>query len=105
MTKAPFAAVILAAGKGTRMKSDRPKVMHKLAGRPIIEHGLDAVKRLGAAKVIVVLAPGMDEVAALVRPVAEVAIQSPALGTAHAVLAAKSLLEPELGRLEDVLVL
>lgn len=101
MTLHPAAAVILAAGKGTRMKSVLPKVLHALAGKPMIGHVLDALAPLGCAPVVVVLAPGMDRVAAAVQPHAT-AIQQEQLGTGHAVMAAF----PALGKVTgDVLVL
>jgi bifunctional UDP-N-acetylglucosamine pyrophosphorylase/glucosamine-1-phosphate N-acetyltransferase len=87
-TKADFAAIVLAAGKGTRMKSAKPKVMHPVAGRPMIIHVLGALEALRPARTVVVLAPGMDEVAELVRP-AEVAIQEEQLGTGHAAASAR----------------
>src|SRR5947209_1752689 len=65
-----FAAVILAAGKGTRMKSDLPKVMHRLANRPMIQHVLETVRTLEPARTVVVLAPEMDRVAVAAKPAA-----------------------------------
>ncbi len=56
--------IVLAAGKGTRMKSATPKVMHEVAGRPLLGHVLSAVKALGPSEVVAVVAPDMDEVAA-----------------------------------------
>ena len=50
MTSRPFAALILAAGKGTRMKSDLHKVLHPIAGRPMLGHLIDAIGQLGAAR-------------------------------------------------------
>jgi bifunctional UDP-N-acetylglucosamine pyrophosphorylase / glucosamine-1-phosphate N-acetyltransferase len=101
MNSAPFAALILAAGKGTRMRSDLPKVMHKLAHRPMIGHVLAALEPLHPARTIVVVAPGMDEVAAAVAP-AETAVQTQQRGTADAVMAAREKLAGFAG---DVLVL
>ena len=83
-----FAAVILAAGKGTRMESDRPKVLHGLAGRPMINHLLATVGALGPERVLVVVAPGMDAVAQAVAP-ARTVVQKEQLGTGHAVMAAR----------------
>jgi len=68
MAVRPLAVVVLAAGKGTRMRSDRPKVLHMLAGRPMIGHVLAAAEALEADPIVVVLAPGMDEVARAVAP-------------------------------------
>src|SRR5262249_16231647 len=84
LAAAPFAALVLAAGKGTRMRSDLPKVMHRLANRPMIQHVLAAVGALRPARTVVVVAPGMQEVTAAAAP-AEIAIQREARGTADAV--------------------
>ena len=92
---APLTVVVLAAGKGTRMKSGLPKVLHRVAGRPMIGHVLATAAALDPARVVVVLAPGMAEVEAeLARsPLAPaVAIQEPALGTGHALMAARAQL-------------
>ncbi|MBV5336270.1 NTP transferase domain-containing protein, partial [bacterium] len=67
-TNRPLACVILAAGKGTRMKSDMPKVLHKVAGRPMIGHVLAAVAALDPDQLVVVVGPGMEDVAAAVAP-------------------------------------
>src|SRR5215472_1179119 len=106
MRAAKFAAIVLAAGKGTRMKSDLPKVMHRLANRPLIRHVLETVAPLEPARTVVVLAPGMTDVAAAVAP-AIVADQKQALGTGHAALAALPALEElvESGGIDDILVL
>jgi bifunctional UDP-N-acetylglucosamine pyrophosphorylase/glucosamine-1-phosphate N-acetyltransferase len=92
---APLCVIILAAGKGTRMKNMLPKVLHPLAGRPLIEHVLAAAGALLPARTAVVLAPGMRDVAAVVgrSPLAPVvALQEPQLGTGHALMAARSAL-------------
>lgn len=86
-----LAAIVLAAGKGTRMKSDMPKVLHRVAGKPMINHILDALAPLQPVRTTVVVAPGYDDVAAAVAP-ADTAIQSPARGTGDAVLAARETL-------------
>jgi len=83
------AAIILAAGQGTRMKSAWPKVMHRIAGRTMIGHVLDTVASLGLARVTAVIAPGMESVAREVAPHGT-AIQEQALGTGHAVRAAEA---------------
>jgi bifunctional UDP-N-acetylglucosamine pyrophosphorylase / glucosamine-1-phosphate N-acetyltransferase len=95
---APLTVVVLAAGKGTRMKSGLPKVLHRVAGRPMIGHVLATAAALDPARVVVVLAPGMAEVEAeLARSplTPAVAIQEPALGTGHALMAARARLAPE----------
>ncbi len=92
MTTAGLGAIILAAGKGTRMKSTLPKVLHRLGGKQMVRHVTDLVLGLRAARVCVVVAPGMDQVAATVAP-CQTAVQAEALGTAHAALAAAPLME------------
>ena len=94
------AAVVLAAGKGTRMKSQRPKVLHAIAGRPMIGHVLATLSGLKPARVAVVVAPGMEAVAKAVAPVACV-VQRQALGTGDAVKAARQTLNGFTG---DVLI-
>ena len=86
------AAVILAAGKSTRMRSSVPKVLHPIAGRPMIAHVLDTVRPLEPARTIVVIGPEMEAVAAEVAPV-ETALQAAQRGTADAVQAARAALE------------
>ncbi len=92
---------MLAAGMGTRMKSALPKVMHAIAGRPMIGHVLDNLAPLNPSPVVVVLAPGMASVAEAVAPHAT-AIQERQLGTGHAVLAARQALGAPSG---DLLIL
>jgi bifunctional UDP-N-acetylglucosamine pyrophosphorylase/glucosamine-1-phosphate N-acetyltransferase len=96
--------VILAAGKGTRMKSALPKVVHPLAGRPIIEHVLRAARGLHAAKTVIVVGHGADDVRAALPDDTSLAyvVQSPQLGTGHALLQTASELA---GRAGNVLLL
>src|SRR5437667_8519050 len=101
MAEARTAAVILAAGKGTRMKSAHPKVLHRLAGRPMIAHVLESLAPLGCAPIVVVVAPGMESVAAAVAP-HSTAVQDPQLGTGHAVIAARAALGSQA---QEVLIL
>jgi bifunctional UDP-N-acetylglucosamine pyrophosphorylase/glucosamine-1-phosphate N-acetyltransferase len=91
--------VILAAGKGTRMKSATPKVLHRLAGRPIIEHVLAAVDHLKTASTTLVVGHGSDLVKAglMGRPDLQYVVQSPQLGTGHALLQAEPLLKGKKG--------
>ncbi len=96
-----IAAVVLAAGAGTRMKSAKPKVMHEIGGRPMISHLLGTVGALDPSKVVVVTSPAMESVQEEVAP-AEIAIQKEALGTGHAVAAALEALKGFGG---DVLIL
>ena len=91
MPTGPVSAIVLAAGMGTRMKSDLPKVMHRLAGLPMIKHVTSMLETAGAERIVVVTAPGMDDVADTVQP-HQTAIQTPALGTGHAVAAAREAL-------------
>ncbi|WP_310794965.1 bifunctional UDP-N-acetylglucosamine diphosphorylase/glucosamine-1-phosphate N-acetyltransferase GlmU [Desulfofundulus thermocisternus] len=87
-----LAAVILAAGKGTRMKSGLPKVMHRVCGRPMIEYVLDAVQGAGVEEIVVVVGFGGDLVARTVQDRARVVYQHQQLGTAHALLQAAPVL-------------
>lgn len=86
-------AILLAAGQGTRMKSDLPKVLHPIAGRPMIWHSLEAVRQAAAEKPVVVIGHGAEKVTAFLGGSAATVIQEPQLGTAHAVLQAESLLK------------
>lgn len=81
--------VILAAGKGTRMRSDLPKVLHPIAGKPMLAHVVDTARQLGAAKICVVYGHGGELVPQkLAAPDVVWALQEPQLGTGHAVLQA-----------------
>jgi bifunctional UDP-N-acetylglucosamine pyrophosphorylase/glucosamine-1-phosphate N-acetyltransferase len=89
------AAVILAAGQGTRMKSPRPKVLHCVGGRAMIDWAIDAAQALGCERIVVVVSAGGGPVAAHVAArlgPAALAVQDPPLGTGHAVLAARAAL-------------
>jgi bifunctional UDP-N-acetylglucosamine pyrophosphorylase/glucosamine-1-phosphate N-acetyltransferase len=91
MAKEKLAVVVLAAGMGTRMNSDLPKVMHPLAGRPMIGHLMDTVGSLSPERVVVVIGPGMDSVSKAVAPAVTV-VQQQRLGTGHAVMQARDAL-------------
>ena len=91
MSRHKTAVVLLAAGKGTRMKSDLPKVLHPLAGRPLIGFALAAAESLEPESITVVVGPGMADVAAAVAPHG-VAVRDRQRGTADAVLAAREAL-------------
>jgi bifunctional UDP-N-acetylglucosamine pyrophosphorylase / glucosamine-1-phosphate N-acetyltransferase len=98
-------AIVLAAGEGTRMKSDRPKVLHEVTGRSMLGHVLAAVGEAGVEAVAVVIGPGRDDVRAealKLAPDAQVFVQSERRGTAHAVLAARSAIARGF---DDVIVL
>lgn len=84
-------AIILGAGKGTRMKSRLPKVLHRAGGRTLIAHVLAAVEALEKTSPVVVIGPDMLDVAQAVA-LHPTVIQQPPLGTAHAVLAARDYL-------------
>ncbi len=89
------ALILLAAGKGSRMNSDRPKPLHEIGGLPLVLHALRAALTLEPARVVVVTEDRDGPVAAAVRgdwPEAEVAVQAERRGTAHAVLAARAAL-------------
>ena len=99
----PLAAIVLAAGKGTRMKSALPKVLHAVAGKTILGHILDALHGLGAAKIAVVVGSDQANVAENARNAgATTAIQAQQLGTGDAARAALPMLEGFAG---DVMVL
>src|SRR4051812_9819445 len=90
------AAVILAAGQGTRMKSALPKVLHKVGGRPMLDRMIDTVQALGCERIVVVVGQANAEVRAAAESrlgAGAVAVQDPPLGTAHAVLAAADALK------------
>jgi bifunctional UDP-N-acetylglucosamine pyrophosphorylase / glucosamine-1-phosphate N-acetyltransferase len=88
-----FAVVILAAGQGTRMRSDTHKVLHPIAGKALLMHLLDSVDRLGAEKRVVVVGKGRDQVEkALKGRDVSIAHQAEQKGTAHAVQQAKDAL-------------
>ncbi|MDO8959594.1 MAG: bifunctional UDP-N-acetylglucosamine diphosphorylase/glucosamine-1-phosphate N-acetyltransferase GlmU [Rhodocyclaceae bacterium] len=87
--------VILAAGQGKRMRSDLPKVLHPLAGKPMLAHVIDTARALNAAKICVVVGHGGEQVRqSLAAPDLAWAIQEPQLGTGHAVLQAIPLAVP-----------
>jgi bifunctional UDP-N-acetylglucosamine pyrophosphorylase/glucosamine-1-phosphate N-acetyltransferase len=92
MDKAPLAVIVLAAGLGTRMKSNLPKVMHPLAGQPLIRHVIATVEALDPERIAVVVGAEMAAVSRAVQPHPTV-VQEPRLGTGHAVQAARPLLE------------
>lgn len=87
-----LAAVVLAAGKGTRMKSDLPKVLHKVCGQPMIIQVLDALNQIGVEKIVAVVGFGGDQVERAISGQAEIVCQQQQLGTAHALLQAQNKL-------------
>ncbi|MBB3692778.1 bifunctional UDP-N-acetylglucosamine diphosphorylase/glucosamine-1-phosphate N-acetyltransferase GlmU [Sphingomonas sp. BK580] len=99
----PVAIVVLAAGKGTRMKSDLHKVLHPIAGRPMLLHLLASAATLGPERTVVVVGAGREQVEAAVAPLgAATAHQAEQLGTGHAVRQAEAALAGFAG---DVLIL
>ncbi len=101
MTENKIAAIILGAGKGTRMKSDLPKVMMPVCGKPMIRHIIDMLETAGVEKIVTVIAPDGDLVKKEVSPY-PTCVQEKQLGTGNAVLAAESLLSGFKG---DILVI
>jgi bifunctional UDP-N-acetylglucosamine pyrophosphorylase/glucosamine-1-phosphate N-acetyltransferase len=81
-------AIVLAAGQGTRMKSDLPKVLHQAAGRTLLEWSLDPVRELGPSTTLVVVGHGGDRVLAALPAGVTGVVQEPQLGTGHAVVTA-----------------
>jgi UDP-N-acetylglucosamine diphosphorylase/glucosamine-1-phosphate N-acetyltransferase len=92
MSQTPIAAVVLAAGKGTRMGSDLHKVLHPLAGRPMLDHLLDSLDNLGASQRVLIVGAGREQITQA-YPNETTALQEPQLGTAHAVQMAEPALK------------
>ena len=96
----PRAAVILAAGKSTRMKSTRSKVLHHVGGRSMLEWVADLARSTGAEKIVCVVGEANKDVRAAAEALGlEIAVQEPQLGTAHAVSSAKKALKGFKGNL------
>jgi bifunctional UDP-N-acetylglucosamine pyrophosphorylase/glucosamine-1-phosphate N-acetyltransferase len=92
--------VIMAAGKGTRMKSALPKVLHKLAGRSLLQHVLQTSKKLGPARTVIITGHGaaaVEAAAATIAPEAAFVRQEPQLGTGHAIQQAVPALDSAWG--------
>lgn len=88
-----LAVIVLAAGKGTRMKSDLHKVLHPIAGHPMLLHLLGSIGAVGVARTVIVAGDRREQIeAALAGTGSEVVVQEPQLGTAHAALQAKAAL-------------
>ncbi|MBR1604752.1 MAG: NTP transferase domain-containing protein [Alphaproteobacteria bacterium] len=101
MTHSDIAAIVLGAGKGTRMKSDLPKVMMPVCGKPMIRHILNTLESAGVSKIVTVIAPDGDLVKKEVAPY-QTCVQKQQLGTGDAVKSAKNLLQGFTG---DILVI
>ncbi len=86
-------AILLAAGQGTRMKSSLPKVLHPVAGKPMIWHAMQAIQKSTTEQPIVVVGHGAEEVTKYLDDSALTILQEPQLGTGHAVMQAESLLK------------
>ncbi|MEX0992591.1 MAG: bifunctional UDP-N-acetylglucosamine diphosphorylase/glucosamine-1-phosphate N-acetyltransferase GlmU [Solirubrobacterales bacterium] len=93
--------LIMAAGRGTRMRSRLPKVLHPLCGRPLVLWPVEAARAAGAERIVVVLGPDAEQVRTVLPPDIEIAIQDPPAGTGDAVLAAREQLVDS----KDVIVL
>ncbi|UFS64120.1 bifunctional UDP-N-acetylglucosamine diphosphorylase/glucosamine-1-phosphate N-acetyltransferase GlmU [Paracoccus denitrificans] len=101
MTEKPVALIVLAAGQGSRMQSDLPKVLHRLGGVPLVGHALSTGRTLEPEAVVVVAGHGAEAVAkavAKLNPEAKIALQEQQLGTGHAVSQALPQLEGFEGR-------
>ena len=100
-TPHPRAAIILAAGQGTRMKSALPKVLHPVGGRAMLDHAIDAAEALGCERIVVVVGAHSPEVRDhVVKRLGEdaIAVQDPPLGTGHAVRCAEAVLGDFVGQ-------
>jgi bifunctional UDP-N-acetylglucosamine pyrophosphorylase/glucosamine-1-phosphate N-acetyltransferase len=98
MAGAELALVIMAAGKGTRMRSERPKVLHEVCGRPILMHTVAMARELGAGRIVVIAGHGIEQVRqAVAGQGIDVVEQREQLGTAHAALQARAALADHAG--------
>lgn len=89
-------AIILAAGQGTRMKSDMPKVLHKICGKSLIQHVLDHCTDASITKKYVVVGHKHEEIRKALEDTVEYVLQEQQLGTGHAIMQAKDILEENL---------
>jgi bifunctional UDP-N-acetylglucosamine pyrophosphorylase/glucosamine-1-phosphate N-acetyltransferase len=96
-----ISSVILAAGQGTRMKSNLPKVLHRLLGKPMAWYALEAARQVTATQPVMVIGHGAEQVRLVLGDVADYVLQAPQLGTGHAVMQAEPLLA---GKTDLVLV-
>ncbi|VAV88117.1 N-acetylglucosamine-1-phosphate uridyltransferase / Glucosamine-1-phosphate N-acetyltransferase [hydrothermal vent metagenome] len=102
MSNSDLAVVILAAGKGTRMKSNLHKVLHPLGGRPMLHHLMDTLEYLSPSRKVIVVGAGKEQVEQSVGDQAEIVVQEPQFGTGHAVQVTRDQLSDFSG---DVLIL
>jgi bifunctional UDP-N-acetylglucosamine pyrophosphorylase / glucosamine-1-phosphate N-acetyltransferase len=103
----PLSAIILAAGKGKRMNSDLPKVVHEVAGQPMVRWVVDAVRQMGANPIVLVVGHGADEVRRIFEgdPDVTFVTQDQQLGTGHAVDQARDSFQSRALKHADVVVL
>ncbi len=94
-------AIVLAAGQGTRMKSDLPKVLHPLCGKPMVWHVLEALKAATTERPVVIVGHGAEMVTTSIGEAADCVLQEPQLGTGHATMQAEALLK---GKTDTVIV-
>jgi len=94
-------AILLAAGQGLRMRSSLPKVLHHVAGKPMLWHALQAVHQVSTEKPVVIIGHQADSVSEYVADQAHCIVQEKQLGTAHAVQQARQFLQ---GKTDQVLV-
>lgn len=101
MTKStsPLAVIILAAGQGTRMKSDLPKVLHRLDRKPLVEHVINTARQLEPTKIVLVVGYGAELVRQTVGDRVLYAVQAEQLGTGHAVAQAEDQLRDHQGNI------
>lgn len=85
-------AIILAAGKGTRMKSKLYKVLHPVAGKPMVEHILDQVEQTEPTEIVTIVGHGAEMIKSHLGERSQYALQAEQLGTGHAVMQAQELL-------------
>lgn len=93
-SRAHLAAVVLAAGMGTRMRSNLPKVLHRAAGSPLISHVLDSARQAGISDIVLVVGHGRDQVSNALGDSVRYVVQEPQLGTGHALQQATSVMSP-----------
>lgn len=92
-----ISAIVLAAGKGTRMRSELPKCAHMIIDKPMVEYVIDALKEVKIKNIVTVVGYGRDIIQKLLKDKCQFAIQDEQLGTAHAVKQARSILEGKEG--------
>ena len=86
--------VILAAGQGTRMKSEKPKVLHQIAGKPMVQYAIEAATSIGSRRPIVVIGHGAEQVQNTIGDRVDFVFQVPQRGTGHALMQAQAKLDP-----------